>query len=139
MTDRKVFKIGLLEDNRFYNDLLARRIEQYTSAISEDYPVSFRVYSYTSAYDFLRHIPSDLNMAVVDYYLDGDANGTHVLTSIRKKCSRCRVIIISGTMTLKTSLLTILEGATGFIYKDRNALMNTCLAIEEIMKTQGYR
>ncbi|TND08314.1 MAG: response regulator receiver [Bacteroidetes bacterium] len=138
MSGRREFKIGLLEDNRFYNSLMRRQMERYTDEIAAERDIDFRIYAYTSPHDFLRNIPEDTNMAIVDYYLGEDVNGIYVLNAIFKKCSGCKVFIISNTGTIKTSLVTILEGASGFILKDRHALSNACYAVEDIMKSQGY-
>lgn len=138
METHKKFKIRVLEDNRFYNRLITGFLEKYTEPIAQDYSIEFDIIGYMSPGDFIEQLPSDTNMAVVDYYLGDDATGLQILKKIKQNCSDCRVFIISSAETIRTSLTTMLDGASGFILKDQNALSNTGNALEEMLKTQGY-
>ena len=60
------------------------------------------------------------------------------MKKIKRKCKDCKVFIISSAETIRTSLATMLDGASGFILKDQNALSNASTALEEMLKTQGY-
>ena len=136
--EKKKFKIRVLEDNRFYNRLITGYLERYTEPIAQDYAIEFDIFGYMAPGDFLEHLPEDTNMAVVDYYLGDDSSGLYVLKKIKRKCKDCKVFIISSAETIRTSLATMLDGASGFILKDQNALSNASTALEEMLKTQGY-
>lgn len=138
MEKRRDFKIALLEDNHFYNAMLTAKLKGYTGEIADHTGIDFQILSYTNPHDFIANIPDDTNVAIVDYYLGDSLNGIDVLNQTAWKCRNCKVVIISKTNNFKTSLVTLLEGASGFILKDRNALSNTCIAVEDIMRTQGY-
>ncbi len=128
------FKIVVLEDNDFYNQLLTRQLENYTSEIAKDKGYSFDISSYTNATDFLKNLKTDTDIAFVDYYLGENKNGLEVLKIIKQKCPDCKVVVISRENNIKTSLQTLNEGAYTFIYKDQGALIESCVLVEEIIK-----
>jgi DNA-binding NtrC family response regulator len=127
------FKIVVLEDNEFYNTLLSRQLENYTSAIAEDKGYDIEIQSYTNPSDCIRNIKEDTDVAIVDYYLGDNKNGLEVLRQIKQKSPDCRVVIISQVENMKTSFETLNEGAFTFIYKDRDALMEVCHLVEDVL------
>ena len=134
METNNQFKIVVLEDNDFYNQLLTRQLENYTGEIAKDKGYSFDISSYTNATDFLKNLKTDTDIAFVDYYLGESKNGLEVLKIIKQKCPDCKVVIISRENNIKTSLQTLNEGAYTFIYKDQGALIESCVLVEEIIK-----
>lgn len=127
------FKIVILEDNEFYNNLLTRQLQNYTNAIAEDKGYTIEIQSYTNAFDCLRNMKEDTDVALVDYYLGESKNGLDVLKLIKQKCPACRVVIMSQVKNMKTSFETLNEGAFTFIYKDRDALMEACHLVEDVL------
>ncbi|MES2567764.1 MAG: response regulator [Bacteroidota bacterium] len=127
------FKIVVLEDNDFYNSLLTRQLQNYTDEISHDKGYKFDISSYTNANDCLKNIKPDTDIAFVDYYL-GDNNGLEVLKVIKHKSPNCKVVVLSRDDNMKTSVQTLSEGAYTFIYKDRDALIESCYLVDEIIK-----
>lgn len=123
----------MLEDSSFYNNILTRQLERYTKAIGEDKNVEFQIQGYTSPTDFLRNMKEDIDIAFVDYYLGNGVTGAQILKQVRKIAKNCKVIIISQSESVKASLLTLKEGAKDFIHKDRDALLKSCLIVEEVL------
>ncbi|MBC7695313.1 MAG: response regulator [Burkholderiales bacterium] len=134
METNNQFKIVVLEDNDFYNQLLTRQLENYTSEIAQDKGYSFDISSYTNATDFLKNFKPDTDIAFVDYYLGESKNGLEVLKIIKQKCPKCKVVVISRENNIKTSFETLNEGAYTFIYKDQGALIESCVLVEEVIK-----
>lgn len=134
METNNQFKIVVLEDNDFYNQLLTRQLENYTSEIAKDKGYIFDISSYTNATDFLKNLKTDTDIAFVDYYLGDNKNGLEVLKIVKQKCPDCKVVVISRENNLKTSFQTLNEGAYTFIYKDQGALIESCVLVEEIIK-----
>jgi len=133
MKTQTQFKIVVLEDSNFYNNILMKQLQNYTSAIGADKGCSFDIQSYTNASDFLRNLSSDTDIAFVDYYLSDGKNASDILKKIKQKCDNCRVIIISQIENIKTSLETIKEGAYDFIHKDQFALTRICNLVEDLI------
>lgn len=131
------FKIVILEDNDFYNHLLTRQLQSYTDAIAEDKGYAIEIQSYTTAADCIRNLKPDTDVVILDYYL-GDSNGLEVLKSIHEKSPGCKVIVMSQVKNMKTSFETLNAGAVTFIYKDRDALMQSCYVVEEIMNERMH-
>jgi DNA-binding NtrC family response regulator len=80
----------------------------------------------------VRNLKPDTDVAILDYYL-GDSNGLDMLKVIKSKAPGCRVVIISQVKNMKTSFETLNEGAFTFIYKDRDALLQSCHLVEDII------
>ena len=138
MKTEKAYKIAVLDDNPLYSTMLTARLKNFTGAIAADKGIRFEVLGFTNPLDFITNVPADTNVAIIDYYLGDRYNGIMILKKMQQQCSRCKVIIISQSVTLKTTLVTILEGAYCFIPKDKRSLDNTCLAVEDVMHLQGF-
>lgn len=133
---KKQFKIVVLEDNEFYNNLLTKQLKNYTEEMALDKDCSFEIESYTNANDCLRNFKSDTDIAIIDYYLGESKNGSDILKAIKEKCSTCKVIVISQFQNIKTYYQTLNEGAYHFIFKDRDALAKSCIVIEDIVNEE---
>ena len=127
------FKIVILEDSDFYNKILMRQLQSYTSEIALDKGYNFDIQSYTSVTDCLRNLKPDTDIAIVDFYLGENKNALDVLKIIKKTCPDCQVIIISQAKNIKTYYQTISEGACHFIYKDNEALAKCCFIVEDLI------
>ncbi len=130
---KKLFKIIVLEDSEFYNNVLTKTLKNHTHVLEEEKGCHFDIESYTNANDCLRNLKEDTNIAIIDYYLGQSKNAKDILKVIKEKCKDCKVIIISQFRNIKTYYETLNEGAYHFIYKDRNALANSCNAVEDII------
>ena len=130
---KKQFKIVVVEDNEFYNNILTRQLKNFTEGLAIDRGLSFEIDSYTNAHDFLRNLKKETDIAILDYYLGDSLNGAEILKAIKKKCEHCKVVIISQLKNIKTYYQTLNEGAYHFIHKDRNALSNSCTVVEDII------
>ncbi len=133
---KKQFKIVVLEDNEFYNNILTRQLKNYTNEISFDKGYDFSIDSYTNAHDCLRNLKRDTDIAIIDYYLGESMNALEILKVIQDKCDHCKVIIISQFKNIKTYNQTLNQGAYHFIAKDQTALAKSCYIIEDIINDQ---
>jgi len=133
MSMQSRFKIVIVEDNEFYNNLLTRQLKNYTDEIARDKGFEFDIQSYTNASDCIRNLTPDTDIAIVDYYLGEGKNALDMLKIIQQKCPGCRVVVMSQVKNMKTSFETLNEGAYTFIYKDRDALMQSCYLVEDII------
>ena len=133
MKTQNQFEIVVLEDNDFYNNLLPRQLENYVGEIASDKGFDFTIHSYTNAMDCIRNLKPETDIAIVDYYLGDSKNAIDILKIIRQKCINCKVIIMSGVKNIKTSYQTLSEGASTFIFKDRDALNQSCVLVENII------
>lgn len=134
--ERKTFRIVVLEDSEFFNNLLTRQLEQYTSMLAMERNCRFEIQSYTSPADCLRNLKNNTDIAFVDYYLGNGVTGFDVLKKIRQKCWDCKVIIISQAKNLKTKAISVSEGVMDFIFKDVNALPRSCFILEDIVNSR---
>lgn len=130
------FKIVVLEDNDFYNKLITKHIENYIHNIALLKGFTFDISSFTSYKDCVRNFTDDTNIIITDYYLNDGFNAMHVLNFIRKRDTKCQIVILSQIYNINTAISTLLEGACEFIHKDKNALANSGLIVEDIIAQQ---
>jgi response regulator of citrate/malate metabolism len=130
---KKQFKIVVLEDNEFYNNILSGYLKKYTDEMSYKKDFCFDIESYTTSQDCLRNLKPNTDIAIIDYYLGESTNGLNILNLIKEKCMNCKVIIISQFRNIKTYYQTLNEGAYHFIFKDKDALAKSGFVIEDII------
>lgn len=133
MKTQNHFKIVVLEDSEFYNNILSRKLENYIKSIALDKGFNFDIQSYTNLNDCLNNLHTDTDIAFVDFYLGDSKNALYVLKKIKQKCLNCKVVVISQSKNTMTELQTISEGAVDFISKDNEALMRSCFIAEDII------
>lgn len=133
MKTQNHFKIVVLEDSEFYNNILSKKLQNYIKPISIDKEYSFEIQSYTNLNDCLYNLTPDTDIAFVDFYLGDSKNALYVLRKIKQKCANCKVVVISQSKNSMTELQTINEGAIDFITKDNDALMRSCFIAEDII------
>jgi len=131
---KRQFKIVVLEDNEFYNTMLTRQLKKFTDELGIERGYDFEIDSYTNAHDCIRNLKSETDIAILDYYLGESMNALEILQKIKEKCSHCKVIIISQFRNIKTYYQTLNQGAYHFIFKDGNALSNSCMVVGDIVK-----
>jgi DNA-binding NtrC family response regulator len=134
MEDQKqLFRIVVVEDSEFFNNLLTRQLQNYVDTLALDNNCRFEIQSYTSAADALRNLNEDTDIAFVDYYLGNGFTADDVLDKFKQKCRNCKVVVISQVRNMKTSIMSISKGAIDFIFKDINALPRACFIVEDLV------
>ncbi len=126
-------KLAIIDDNEFYSQLLAVRLKNYIYPIAEDKHFELDVKSFTDPYEGLKKMDRDTDIVFLDYYLGPYTNGQTIMKRIKKHCSSSNIVIISQVKSLQTSLVTLLEGASEFILKDRHAFTRSCYVAEEMI------
>lgn len=133
------FKIAIVEDNDFYNRLLKKHISNYIGTLAIDKLFSFDILSFVSFEDWERNFDNRTDVIITDYFLDKGFNALHVLETVKEKQSGCKVVVISRSNNLATSIATLLEGACDFIVKDEQTLNKSGYIIEEIISQKRKR
>lgn len=136
MKPKRNIRIVIIEDNEFYNQLLTRQLKNYIEPIADDNRFYFEINSYTNPFDCLRNLKSDTDIAFIDYYLGDSVTGIDIMKTIKQKSPDCNVIILSRVKSTRTSLLSLLAGASEFIFKDMQALTRSCYIAEEIIQSR---
>jgi DNA-binding NtrC family response regulator len=129
----KIFKIMILEDDGFYNNMFMKYLSNYTDEIALDYKIEIEISSFTNYEDFLRNLKPDVDISFVDFYLGHGKTGLDIIKEIKKISANCKIVIISQSMGVSASLLTLNEGATDFIHKDKDAFTKSCHLVEAVI------
>lgn len=134
--DRQLFRIVVLEDSEFFNDVMTKQLKRYARILSLNKGCDFDIESYTSASDCLRNMKEDTAIAFVDYYLGNGITAIDILRKIRRKCVDCKVIVISQVRNIRMSAITLTEGASEFLFKDAQVFPRACLILEDIINSR---
>lgn len=111
-------RIVLVEDNPFEINLLEKNIKNYISENKLDEKLNFIVESYLTYGEFQKNINPDTSLVFSDYNLDRQKTAIDVLHQIKEKCRNCKVIILSNSQNEWKLFLSLLEGASGIIFKN---------------------
>ncbi|HEY1038215.1 MAG TPA: response regulator [Bacteroidia bacterium] len=127
------FKIMIVEDNDFYNKLLTRHIQNYISPIAVSQGFTFELFCYTTFKDFSLNLNDEIDFILCDYFLNDGYTAINLLELVNKLIKRVRVIVISKSQDIKTSIRTLLKGAVEFLAKDRETLKKSGHILEEMI------
>ncbi|OGX81980.1 regulator [Hymenobacter lapidarius] len=112
MTSSIPFKIFVVEDNKWYGELLLHRLGQ-----NPDYSV----HRFTTARACLDQLGEQPDLITLDYSLP-DSKGEQVLRQIRERLPATEVIVISGQEDVTTAVSMLRQGAYDYLVKDENTL-----------------
>ena len=133
--NKNKFKIMVLEDNVFYNNILTKRIMSYVEMLSFAFNTNYKfdLQSYTTAYEGIKNLKSDTDIVFIDYFLDHKINASDLFDKIRTKCRNCKIVVISNIKTIAPILQFFTNDAITFIYKDEEALTKMCRIVDEVV------
>lgn len=131
--------IAIIDDSAFDLGLMTQQIRAYTQNLSQESGMEFALYPIEGMKE-LKNFPfalDDMDVAVVDYYLEYGETGATVLDMITKMCSQCRTIMISQTQSMETMFQAKRHGPVEFIHKaDKFAVQKICYFIETVMEAR---
>jgi len=111
------FRIVIVDDDDFYNKLLARGIKTNSEKILMDNGFNLELSSFTHLDDFLEQLPETNSVIFIDYYLDNKQVASKAIQSIKERSPQSKIVIISQEMSYSTAVETVLKGAHEFIQK----------------------
>lgn len=118
------FKIFIVEDDRFYGELLKRHLQLNPEN---------EVYLYQNGKDCLNNLYLKPDMISLDYRLP-DYTGDSILKKVHADYPELPVVIVSGQEDVKTAVYLLKEGAYDYFVKDQDTqdrLWNTANKIRE--------
>jgi CheY-like chemotaxis protein len=133
------FRVVVLEDNPFYNQILSTRLKLFLDTVlpaKEHDHCEVKVESYVKPGECLANIRPDTDVVFMDYYLSDDLTALDIIRQIRWRCPEAKIMILSQYYSLNNSLATILEGATGFIQKGLSAIPKSCEVVRESLNAK---
>ena len=124
------FKIVILDDNDFYNQVLSRFLTHNLKKLGIIKGFTVDIFSFTTYLDCSKNIDNSVDILFTDYYLSDGYNASHIINFINDKLLKCKIIVVSQIQNLQTSVFTALAGACEFIKKDNKTLYE-CHSIAE--------
>ncbi|MBL3656635.1 response regulator [Fulvivirga sediminis] len=118
---KKEIKIAIVEDDIFYAEALRKYIDNEFSKSGNSLDV--KVNHYLSAQQCLEETDADVDIILLDYYLEDDAGdipfpGISLLRAINSYWKRSKVIVISGQNNQEVTIELFQNGIYEYIMKD---------------------
>lgn len=120
----KAFTVFVLEDDEWYNKLLA-----HTISLNPDYQLK----CFFSAKDLYKSIHEKPEVVTLDYRLP-DTTGEEVLEKIKQLSPDTEVIIISEQDNIETALNLLKRGAYDYLVKEKNIKDRLLAIINNVQK-----
>ena len=130
--EKKVFRIIVLEDSEFFNNMLTKQIDYFTSILAMEKNCRFEIQSCVSTTDFLRNLKHETDIAFVDYYLENGITGADMIEKIKEQCWDCKVVVISQEKNIRNTVMSSIDEGVDFVFKDLQSLPKCCFILEDI-------
>lgn len=131
MEDTKKFKIAVLEDSEFYNRILTQRLVNFTDELALYLNCCFRISTFVHPNDFFRNLSKDTDIAIIDFYLQNELNGSDICRGIENYCNECEIVVISQSRKALNAIRNMRDVSPKIIFKDGYALSRACFFIED--------
>lgn len=143
MGKKKKLNIIVVEDNRIFNSILTRALNEHilrTASISSNYDI--RLYSFINPDECLEALQDEVftgsSLAFLDYYLGNNTNGSQILKTFKAKNKNIKFVVLSQSNMIANLLKTNgqLDASSHFLKKDIYAPDICCLLMEDFMQNQ---
>ncbi len=136
MSKLEKIKIIIIEDDIYYTELLSRHIANHL--IREESGLAYDIQTYRSAQECLEHLEKDVDIIVMDYYLENDQGdipfpGTDLLQAIQNYCPAARTVVMSADDTVELPIQLFDQGIYEFIVKDKQATEKLSAALRKMI------
>lgn len=139
MNTNQTINIAIIDDSAFDLRLMTQQIRAYTAELTAKTGCEFGLYPIQSMSE-LRNFPfsmEDMDIAIIDFYLDQGETGATVLDLISDVCGKCKTIMISQTQSMQTMFQAKRHGPVEFVHKaDQFAIKKICYFIETVMESK---
>ena len=132
-SDKKQYKVIILDDDNFYAGLMKRQLEHYTYTLEVNNDCKFKIEAYDNVNNCIDNVDRDTDLIFMDYYLSDSLSLDKVLQSIHLKNATCKKIVISNKRNKETALNSLTIGADNFIQKDYYAFTRSCYMVEDLL------
>jgi len=131
---KKTINVLIVEDNKYYNNLLSKALQQSIHSIREKGKYKLVLYSFTDSLKCIRKIKShelehNDTIAFVDYYLGDGVNGAHIVKLLKEQNRDVMVILLSQSRAVEKRCN--LTQHDYFVVKDTSALALCRLYLEQ--------
>lgn len=120
---KKIRSVFIVEDDRFYANLLAVQLEEFTEADVE---------IFADIHSAKQNLYKDPDLILLDYYLQTD-NGIDLLRIIKAIKPDIPVVFLSAQKNLLVAVNSLKYGAFDYLIKDETAFPKLGTVIERIV------
>lgn len=126
--------IFILEDNRFYNQLLSKCVHTFMLNSPKYQKADYKLSSFFSADDLMLNLDKiNKGIFLLDYYIEPDRNAKDVLIHLQNNHITHSVAILSRFENYQTFDDTFISGASAFIRKDKHTLDKIRIFLDETL------
>ena len=136
---KKIVRILVVEDNRYFNCLLLQELRNCVN--SDRFRTQFRFifHTFTDTCDFEARLNSpDLNdaysIAFIDYYLGNEINGSHILKMLRERSAGTSIVLLSQSKSVKDEVSP--ASYDYFVPKDSSTVALCRLCLEQFLENR---
>ena len=136
MKRKNSYKVFIVDDDPFYNEILKNYLQELAKSI--DY-ADIELHAFLTAQECIDSLDLKPDIVLLDCYLDQEGSpltGMYLLRNIKEECGDCKVIMISQQSEILATVELFKLGAYDYIVKDKNSLVRAGKAIENIIKME---
>ncbi len=130
--------IVLLDSDRFYHAILRAMLTRYQDELSSYHVQDLRFTSFLHTLDLEHNMHQKMDFVILNYFLDDGKTCQPLMRNLLSQQPNCKIIVISGHMSLRTAISPILMGADDFILKD-NHFTNNLQTYLDVQLKSGYQ
>lgn len=132
MNPKKKFRVLVVEDSEVFNQFLTNQLKWYLGEIALHQDCDLEIDSFRSADECLENMKEDTDIAFVDYYLGEGKTGMDIVSQLKLRNNRCKVVVLSQKRTVRTEVASE-DSDVEFVFKDDNVLHKSCFISEDML------
>jgi len=122
MINRKKIKIVIVEDDKYYNQMMTRYIKNICHNSLHSH-FDFEIKAYYNAHDCIEELENDVDFMILDYFLDNEEeeevlNAEDIINETNIHCPDCKIIVVSAMRNSHKAAELIKSGI--YEYVDKN-------------------
>ncbi len=144
MFGRKNFRILIVEDDLYFNKIIYKHLQNLCNPTN--YPkTDFDLVPCFSSEELKEELEKGADVILLDHYIDDGINdgseqtGVQLMDLIRKKCPRCRVVVVSGQEEMATTAEFFKKGAIEYVQKDDHVAERIWSIVEDILRQEKQK
>lgn len=112
-TNHRKLNVALVDDNRFYLNIMECSIKKNTNS---------KVFQYTSSAQFMEEMQTKSpDIVFLDYNLEDNVSGLDILSEVKISLPNSKIIMMSSSENMNSLYYSLELGADGYIFKDKNS------------------
>lgn len=138
MRTREKIKIGIVEDNKYYNKVLEKTVQNlFDSTLKLDYELELTTWE--TPHSCIEQLPEDLDILILDHLFENhekkedDLNGEDVMLEAERSCPDCKVIMVSRQTSPQLAVDLMKKGIYEYVDKNQSSSNRITQIVQQIL------